>query len=316
MINRPHLAKNPAAFNLNANANSRSIDVTPVNGTHTSDINNTAAQASTEAANSIINSAPSPSSQTKRNSGNAGFIMGLNNRLTKQESRLNKIESQLALLARQNIHYQAANDRPIGYRELVLTFLLSVLVFTSLALVFTTPTSKQDLEFKILEQLDPSSQAKQTNAANTDISFLSRFISHPGIKSWLSSTKQSLQPVASNYKWPLERRLKTQQLEYSTYKHGINLPAKLGDPVVAIANGTVLFSDNNIANYGNLILVQHENDVISVYGNNYSNYVKKGQLITKGELIAAVGETAGNQPRLYFEIRYQGKAQDPFLYFQ
>ena len=85
---------------------------------------------------------------------------------------------------------------------------------------------------------------------------------------------------------------------------------------MAIENGTVIFSDDNIADYGNLVLIQHPNNIISVYGNNYSNYVKKGQSIRKGELLAAVGETNGNQPRLYFEIRYKGKAQDPFLYFK
>jgi murein DD-endopeptidase MepM/ murein hydrolase activator NlpD len=290
MINRPHLAINQAAFNLNANTR-------PVN-TNTSESQKTTARAFTEAANSIINNTsitPSHSSypsQSEKIKGDADFIT----RLTKQEARLNKIESQLAMLARQKSHHQTVNDHPIGYRELALTFILSVLVFTSLALVFTTPTSKQDLEFKILEQLDPSS--------------------HPGITSWLGSTKKSQLPVASNYKWPLEQGLETKHLNYNTYKHGINLPAKLGDPVVAIANGTVLFSGNHIANYGNLILLQHDSDVISVYGNNYSNYVKKGQYIKKGELIGAVGETSGSQPRLYFEIRYQGKAQDPFLYFQ
>jgi murein DD-endopeptidase MepM/ murein hydrolase activator NlpD len=310
MINQPQLAKSQAALKTRRTPDK----VTSINNAITYNQPDKVTKAHTELPMSIfsnqLNTATEPeqdkpTEHTQKNNKSASFLMGLNTRLAKQEARINRLESNFAQLSK----------HAIGYKELGLASALSVLVFTSLGLVFTMPESKQDIELKILEQLNPTEKIIQ---GKDDVSFLTRFISHPNIKNWLSSTKIHPTPIsiASNYKWPLERQLKTKQVDYNSYKHGINLNAKLGDPVVAIAAGTVLFSNNNIADYGNLILVQHDNHVISVYGNNYSNYVKKGQKVNKGELLAAVGETNGNQPRLYFEIRYQGKAQDPFLYFQ
>ena len=84
---------------------------------------------------------------------------------------------------------------------------------------------------------------------------------------------------------------------------------------MAIAKGKVIYSGNAISGYGNLILIQHNSDIISVYGNNYTNYIKENDEVLQGELIAAAGETNGNSAKLYFEMRFKGKAEDPFLYF-
>jgi murein DD-endopeptidase MepM/ murein hydrolase activator NlpD len=308
MINQPQLAKNQAALKLSGTPSKvASISNAKVAGEVSmplkvhSEIPMSLLGSKLDTAADFTNKGPTEHKQ--KSNRNAGFLMGLNNRLAKQEARIDRLEINLVQLSKHKI----------GYRELALASALSVLVFTSLALVFTMADSKQDLEFKILEQLAANEQIIKDK---DDASFLTKFVRHPYIQNWLSSTKKIPIPIGNSYKWPLERQLKTHPIDYNTYKHGINLNAKLGDSVVAIAAGTVLFSDNNIADYGNLILIQHDNHVISVYGNNYSNYVKKGQNVIKGELLAAVGETNGNLPRLYFEIRYQGKAQDPFLYFQ
>jgi murein DD-endopeptidase MepM/ murein hydrolase activator NlpD len=308
MINQPQLAKSQATLKTRRAPNK----VTSINNGIAYNQAGNVTKEHTERPMSIFSSQlntatepdqDKPAERNQKSNKSARFLMGLNTRLAKQEARINRLENNFAQLSK----------HAIGYKELGLASALSVLVFTSLGLVFTNPESKQEIELKILEQLNPTEQIIQ---GKDDVSFLTRFISHPSIKNWLSSTKINTTTIASHYKWPLETQSETKKVDYNSYKHGINLNAKLGDPVVAIAAGTVLFSNNNIADYGNLILVQHDNHVISVYGNNYSNYVKKGQKVNKGELIAAVGETNGNQPRLYFEIRYQGKAQDPFLYFQ
>ena len=235
-------------------------------------------------------------SPNTENHGNAKFIMGLSNRIAKQEKRLDSIEQ----------HLKQSVKHSIGYKELGLTLALSLLIFTSLGLFFTNPS---EFEHTLLNRL---SDIKQHNAVTTSLPNNAKEDSF--FSSLISSNSQ--ETTSKHYKWPLEKQDKVKETHYSAYKHGININAKLGDPVIAIEDGIVIFSDNNIAGYGNLVLVQHQHDVISVYGNNYSNYVKKGQSIKKGELLAAVGETNGNQPRLYFELRYKGKAQDPFLYYQ
>ena len=245
---------------------------------------------------SIKTKSASIESTNSNNSGNAKFIMGLNNRIAKQEKRLDAIEQHL----KQSVRHS------IGYKELGLTLALSLLIFTSVGLFFTNPS---EFEHTLLNRL---SDIKQLNTVTTSLPNNSKKDSF--FSSLISSNYQ--ETTSKHYKWPLEKQNKINETHYSAYKHGININAKLGDPVIAIEDGIVIFSDNNIAGYGNLVLVQHQHDVISVYGNNYSNYVKKGQSIKKGELLAAVGETNGNQPRLYFELRYKGKAQDPFLYYQ
>lgn len=230
-------------------------------------------------------------SKQANNTGNAKFIMGLNNRLVKESQRLDKLE----------VHVQHLLHNRIGYKELGLTLALSLLIFTSLHLVLINPQLATTLKLSALTTNSKEDTISKANSkpASLETSTLPTNLS--------ALTKQ-------NYKWPLESSVK--DLNYTHFKKGINVAANLGDSVVAIESGTVLFSGNDVADYGNLVLIQHPNDVISVYGNNYSNYVKKGQKIKKGELIAAVGETSGNLPRLYFEIRHKGKNQDPFLYFQ
>ena len=240
-----------------------------------------------------------PSSQNYKHSQ---FLMGLNNRIAKTEAKLDSLDLKL----------EQSLTQKIGYKELGLTLALSLLIFTSLGLVFTSAPNQKSSGLEFLDQLSNLSTEKLQNLSQSLSSALQPNNSKQ--QDWLINTTDSISNT--KYKWPLERKPKNKQLNYNTFKHGINLKAKLGDPVVAIDSGVVIFSDNSIADYGNLILIQHDNDIISVYGNNYSNYVKKGQTIRKGELIAAVGETHGNQPRLYFELRYKGKAQDPFLYYQ
>ena len=64
--------------------------------------------------------------------------------------------------------------------------------------------------------------------------------------------------------------------------------------------------------FGNLLIVDHGNDYLSIYGNNDSLLKQVGQTVTGGETIATVGNTGGNaQSGLYFEIRHKGQPIDP-----
>jgi len=240
----------------------------------------------------------------KENQGNARFLMGLNNRAVKLDKRMENIETHIAHL----------HEQRIGYRELALTLVLAILIFTSatLAIRELLPSHQNPgLEQQLLTLLNNGSIPDKKAALN----LLSSLGHDVKTKNWLK-TKESLHtaPIAK-YRWPLENHSDSKKIQYSQHKHGIHISTQLGDPVVAIAKGKVLYSGNAIAGYGNLILIQHEHHVISVYGNNYSNYAKEGQTIQAGELIAAAGETQGHTANLYFEIRFRGKAEDPFLYF-
>lgn len=227
--------------------------------------------------------------------GSARFLLGLNNRVSHMDKRLTRLEATSDHILRHHI----------GYRELGLTFVLALLMFTSITLGLKEfgMTSQSELSADQQALLLPILQkAYSLNAAE-----------HEGLS---TNNHQVSMPSTTHFKWPLEKQPNIQEVEYAQHKHGIELTSKLGDPIVAIDHGEVIYSGNAINSYGNLILIQHDNNIISVYGNNYSNYVFEGDQVKKGQLIAAVGEGDGKQARLYFEIRYKGKAQDPFLYFK
>ena len=84
-----------------------------------------------------------------------------------------------------------------------------------------------------------------------------------------------------------------------------------GIAVRAVAAGRVVFADW-LRGFGNLLIVDHGDGYMSLYGNNESLYKQVGEAIGGGDAIATVGSSGGSpESGLYFELRYQGKAMDP-----
>jgi lipoprotein NlpD len=95
---------------------------------------------------------------------------------------------------------------------------------------------------------------------------------------------------------------------------GLRVLGKLGDPVRAAAAGRVVYSGTALKNYGHLIIVKHDNRLLSAYGHNDAVLVTEGQQVAKGQAIAQMGMGPGQRPALYFEIRLDGKSVDPLGY--
>ena len=92
---------------------------------------------------------------------------------------------------------------------------------------------------------------------------------------------------------------------------GIAIDGKPGDPVYAAADGRVIFSAPGPRGYGNLVIVKHDADTVSVYAHNRSLLVKEGASVRRGQRIAELGDSGTDRPQLHFEIRKQGKPVDP-----
>jgi murein DD-endopeptidase MepM/ murein hydrolase activator NlpD len=121
---------------------------------------------------------------------------------------------------------------------------------------------------------------------------------------------------SKDHAWPVNfNMLDTQSIQYEPHHRGISISAELGDPVLAINDGIVLYSAKEIRGYGNVIVIQHDNELVSVYANNQFNYVNEGDTVQRGQLIGDIGQMF-NQDKagLYFEIRYMGNPEDPFNY--
>lgn len=97
----------------------------------------------------------------------------------------------------------------------------------------------------------------------------------------------------------------------STTWKGLQIQAKQGSDVLACAAGQVVFSDW-LRGFGNLIIIDHGDGFLSIYGNNESLYKSVGDRINRGDTIASVGNTGGEDvPGLYFELRHNGRPFNP-----
>jgi lipoprotein NlpD len=92
---------------------------------------------------------------------------------------------------------------------------------------------------------------------------------------------------------------------------GIDIAGKLGQQVMAAGSGKVMYAGSGIRGYGNLVIVKHSNSLLSAYAHNRAIVVKEGQSVTKGQVIAEMGDSDADTVKLHFEIRQQGKPVDP-----
>lgn len=114
-----------------------------------------------------------------------------------------------------------------------------------------------------------------------------------------------------NWGWPANGAILQ---TFNSNTKGIDLAGSLGDPVIAAADGKVMYSGNGVRGLGNLIIINHQNGFITAYAHNRALLVKTGQNVKRGAKIAEIGETDTTSPRLHFEIRRQGTPVDPMQY--
>lgn len=109
--------------------------------------------------------------------------------------------------------------------------------------------------------------------------------------------------------WPADGTL-TQRYNGSSSK-GLTIVNKAGTPVKAAAAGSVVYAGNRLRGYGNLVIVQHANDFLSIYAHNNKLLVKEGQKVSQGQQLAEMGSTDRRGAGLYFELRRRGQPVDP-----
>lgn len=119
-------------------------------------------------------------------------------------------------------------------------------------------------------------------------------------------------PIAAGWRWPSNGRVVSQFSEDG--RKGIAIAGAPGEAVFAAEGGKVVYAGNGLRGYGNLVIVKHDNDLLSAYAHNRSILVKEGQLVKRGQQIAELGMTDADKPMLHFEIRKAGKPVDPLGY--
>ena len=99
-----------------------------------------------------------------------------------------------------------------------------------------------------------------------------------------------------------------------TKNKGLDIAGKVGDPVLAAADGKVAYVGPGPRGYGNLIIIQHNNTFLTAYAHNQKLLVKEDQTVKKGQKIAEMGNSDTDRVKLHFEIRRAGKPTDPARY--
>lgn len=92
---------------------------------------------------------------------------------------------------------------------------------------------------------------------------------------------------------------------------GVAIGGKPGDPVLAAADGRVVYAGSGLRGYGNLVIVKHNATYLTAYAHNQALLVKEDQSVKRGQKIAEMGSTDAERVQLHFEIRRLGKPVDP-----
>jgi lipoprotein NlpD len=120
----------------------------------------------------------------------------------------------------------------------------------------------------------------------------------------------SAEDQAMEWMWPADGKV----VGNFAAKKGIDIAGKSGQAIMAAGAGKVMYAGAGIRGYGNLVIIKHNNNLLSAYAHNKTILVKEGQQVSKGQKIAEMGNSDSDSVMLHFEIRQQGKPVDPAKY--
>ncbi|MET3560446.1 murein DD-endopeptidase MepM/ murein hydrolase activator NlpD [Bartonella japonica] len=138
----------------------------------------------------------------------------------------------------------------------------------------------------------------------------------------VTNTDNSVPPQTtgiSKMRWPVRGRLLSQfgQKKGTATNRGIDIAVPEGSSVKAAENGVVIYASDGLKELGNVVMIRHEDNIITIYGCNSKLVVNKGQRVRRGDEIAKSG-LSGNvkTPRVYFEVRKNSLPVDPIKYLE
>lgn len=129
-----------------------------------------------------------------------------------------------------------------------------------------------------------------------------------------SKTPRAPSAPVAGWRWPLKGEVISRFSLVQPVNKGVDIAGSKGDSVKVAADGIVVYAGGNLRGYGQLVIVKHNDNFLSAYGNNEKMLVKEGEKVKAGKSIARVGKTAANVEMLHFEIRRDGKPVDPLKY--
>ena len=112
------------------------------------------------------------------------------------------------------------------------------------------------------------------------------------------------------WRWPTEGRI-VRPFDAAATRRGIGIGGRVGQPVVAAADGRVVYSGTALIGYGELIIIKHSDTMLSAYAHNRVRLVEEGASVRAGQQIAEMGISNRDEELLHFEIRRNGQPENP-----
>ena len=115
------------------------------------------------------------------------------------------------------------------------------------------------------------------------------------------------------WRWPTQGRI-ARRFDPSATRKGVLIAGEAGQPIRAAARGQIVYSGNGLIGYGELVIIKHSERMLSAYAHNRERLVSEGQQVEAGAVIGRMGLNERNETVLHFEIRRNGKPDDPLDY--
>lgn len=118
-----------------------------------------------------------------------------------------------------------------------------------------------------------------------------------------------------SWHWPIHGRIMTTFMRNKGRK-GIDIAGKKGSKILASATGVVAYAGDGLPGYGHLIILKHNQEYLTAYGNNQKNLVHSGQHVKQGQVIAEMGVVNRSFWGVHFEMRRKGEPVNPLNYLK
>lgn len=170
------------------------------------------------------------------------------------------------------------------------------------------------LDYPYLLQVGQVLRVRQTAGNRTP----PRFANEPAPNQTVAPKLHPAKPKKSSgslWLWPAQGRIINQFVPAKGQK-GINIAGKEGDKIYASSGGVVAYAGNGLSGYGNLIILKHDQQFLTAYGNNSRTLVKEGQKVRAGQMIAEMGRLDRRNFGVHFEVRKAGQPVNPLNYLK
>jgi lipoprotein NlpD len=172
---------------------------------------------------------------------------------------------------------------------------------------------------QVLRVAPPPTTVSTAPVANTGV--VARPLQPAGSEATAQAPAQPATPPAAEplagadeikFIWPAQGVVATPFDEQKN--KGVAIAGRLGDPVLAAADGRVVYAGAGLRGYGNLIILKHNNTYLTAYAHNQALLVREDQSVRQGQKIAEMGSSDTDSVKLHFEVRRQGKPVDPLAH--